>query len=122
MALYVAYYNWCRMHQTLRITPAMEAGLTDHIWTLEELVGLLDAECARSCCVIDHENAFRWWFLVATLIAGGGVSWMMPNCTGVLGGDTRRPTKAQAKFLRRLAIVLLAAALALSIQLLRLTK
>jgi hypothetical protein len=37
------YYNFCRVHQTLRVTPAMEAGLADHIWTLDELVGLLEA-------------------------------------------------------------------------------
>jgi IS1 family transposase len=41
-AIYFAYYNFCRVHQTLRVTPAMEAGLTDHVWTLGELVGLLD--------------------------------------------------------------------------------
>jgi IS1 family transposase len=38
VAIYHAYYNFCRVHQTLRVTPAMEAGLTDHIWSLEELV------------------------------------------------------------------------------------
>jgi IS1 family transposase len=42
VALYFMYYNFCRIHQTLRVTPAMEAGLTDHVWTLEELVSLLD--------------------------------------------------------------------------------
>lgn len=42
VAIYFAYYNFCRIHQTLRITPAMEAGLTDHIWTLPELLGLLE--------------------------------------------------------------------------------
>jgi IS1 family transposase len=42
VAIYHAYYNFCRVHQTLRVTPAMEAGLTDHIWTLEELVSLLE--------------------------------------------------------------------------------
>ncbi len=42
VALYFSYYNFCRVHQTLRITPAMEAGLADHIWTLSELVGLLE--------------------------------------------------------------------------------
>lgn len=42
VALYFAYYNFCRVHQTLRVTPAMEAGLTDHVWTVEELVSLLD--------------------------------------------------------------------------------
>jgi len=38
------YYNFCRIHQTLRVTPAMEAGLADHVWSLEELVGLLQQE------------------------------------------------------------------------------
>ena len=37
-ALHFAYYNFCRIHKTLRVTPAMEAGLTDHIWTLAELL------------------------------------------------------------------------------------
>jgi IS1 family transposase len=44
VAIYFAYYNFCRVHQTLRVTPAMEAGLTDHIWTLVELVALLEAK------------------------------------------------------------------------------
>ena len=42
VALHFMFYNFCRVHQTLRVTPAMEAGLTDHVWTLEELVNLLD--------------------------------------------------------------------------------
>ena len=42
VALWFMYYNFCRIHQTLRVTPAMEAGLTDHVWSLEELVVLLD--------------------------------------------------------------------------------
>jgi len=42
VALYFMYYNFCRVHQTLRVTPAMEAGLADHVWSLEELVVLLD--------------------------------------------------------------------------------
>jgi hypothetical protein len=41
-ALHFAYYNFCRVHQTLRVTPAMEARLTDRVWSIEELVGLLD--------------------------------------------------------------------------------
>jgi IS1 family transposase len=36
VALYYMHYNFCRVHQTLRVTPAMEAGITDHIWTIEE--------------------------------------------------------------------------------------
>lgn len=41
VALYFMHYNYCRVHSTLRVTPAMEAGLTDHVWTLAELCALL---------------------------------------------------------------------------------
>jgi IS1 family transposase len=44
VALYFAYYNFVRVHQTLRITPAMEAGLTDHVWSVEELIALMPVE------------------------------------------------------------------------------
>jgi IS1 family transposase len=44
VAIHFAYYNWARVHKSLRVTPAMEAGLTDHVWELEELVGLMEAE------------------------------------------------------------------------------
>ena len=42
VALYFMYYNFARVHQTLRVTPAMEAGISDHVWSIEEIVGLLD--------------------------------------------------------------------------------
>ena len=38
LALYFAWYNFCRIHRTLRLTPAMEAGIADHQWTITELV------------------------------------------------------------------------------------
>jgi IS1 family transposase len=41
VALYFFHYNFCRVHSSLRVTPAMEAGLTDHVWTLAELCALL---------------------------------------------------------------------------------
>ena len=44
VAIHFMHYNFCRVHQTLRVTPAMEAGVADHIWTLEEVVGLLAKE------------------------------------------------------------------------------
>jgi len=37
-ALYFAYYNFCRIHSSIRCTPAMESGLTGHVWTLRELL------------------------------------------------------------------------------------
>jgi hypothetical protein len=36
------YYNFARIHQTLRVTPAMEAGISDHLWSLDEIIALLD--------------------------------------------------------------------------------
>ena len=41
IALYFMYYNWGRVHQTLRVTPAMEAGVANHVWNIEEIVTLL---------------------------------------------------------------------------------
>lgn len=38
VALYVTHYNLCRVHMSLRVTPAMQAGITDHVWSLEELI------------------------------------------------------------------------------------
>jgi hypothetical protein len=42
IALHYMHYNFCRVHQTLRVTPAMEAGIADHVWTIEEMVKILD--------------------------------------------------------------------------------
>lgn len=44
VALHFMHYNFCRVHQTLRVAPAMEAGIANHIWSLEEIVGLLGAK------------------------------------------------------------------------------
>jgi hypothetical protein len=37
-ALHFAYYNFCRIHKSLRVTPAMEAEITNHVWTIAELL------------------------------------------------------------------------------------
>jgi hypothetical protein len=42
VALHFLHYNFCRVHQTLRVTPAMAAGATDRLWDVEDLVALLD--------------------------------------------------------------------------------
>ncbi len=39
--LYAFHYNFCKIHKTLRVTPAMEAGVTDHLWSIEEIIGLI---------------------------------------------------------------------------------
>lgn len=40
VSLHFMYYNFARIHKTLRVTPAMEAGVTNHVWSLEEIAGL----------------------------------------------------------------------------------
>jgi IS1 family transposase len=40
VALHFMHYNFCRIHKTLRVTPAMEADISDHVWTLEEIIRL----------------------------------------------------------------------------------
>ena len=44
VALHFMHYNFARIHQTLRITPAMAAGVSDRVWSIGEIVGLLDGE------------------------------------------------------------------------------
>ncbi len=43
ISLHFMYYNFSRVHQTLKTTPAVAAGIADHVWTLEEIVKLLDS-------------------------------------------------------------------------------
>jgi IS1 family transposase len=47
VALHFMHYNFCRIHQSLRVTPATEAGVSDHVWSLEEIVSLLDLSLNR---------------------------------------------------------------------------
>jgi IS1 family transposase len=47
VALHFAHYNFCRIHKTLRVTPAMEAGLAGHVWSIEELVALMPEPVAK---------------------------------------------------------------------------
>ncbi|MCZ7616779.1 MAG: IS1 family transposase [Myxococcota bacterium] len=44
VSLHFMHYNFARVHQSLRVTPAMEAGISDHVWELEEIVALLDSK------------------------------------------------------------------------------
>ena len=48
VALHFMYYNFGRIHQSLRVTPAMEAGIADHVWTLEEIAALVPAPEAKA--------------------------------------------------------------------------
>lgn len=47
VALYTVWYNFVRIHKTLRVTPAMAAGLTDRLWSMEEIAELVDSAAAK---------------------------------------------------------------------------
>jgi len=48
LSLYFVFYNFVRIHKTLKVTPAMQAGITDRLWSMEDIVGLVDdLEVAR---------------------------------------------------------------------------
>jgi hypothetical protein len=43
VALHYMHYNFCRLHKTLRVTPAMAAGVTDRLWSVSDIVTILEA-------------------------------------------------------------------------------
>jgi hypothetical protein len=51
------YCNFVRIHQTLRVTPAMEAGLADHVWTIAELVTIGDVAMPKPAKRGPHKKA-----------------------------------------------------------------
>jgi hypothetical protein len=48
IALYFMHYNYCKIHPTLRVTPAMEAGLAKSVWEMDDLAALVEAEELRA--------------------------------------------------------------------------
>ena len=47
VALYALWYNFVRIHKTLHVTPAMAAGIADRLWSMEDVVALIDAHSAK---------------------------------------------------------------------------
>lgn len=47
VALHFVHYNFCRIHQTLRITPAMKAGVATRVWSIDDIVALMDVKVSK---------------------------------------------------------------------------
>ena len=45
LALWYLYYNFCRIHETIRVTPAMEAGVLDTLWDVPDILRIIDRYC-----------------------------------------------------------------------------
>lgn len=48
LSLYFVHYNFCRVHKSLRVSPAMAAGVTDRLWSMEDVVALIDARAPKA--------------------------------------------------------------------------
>ena len=61
VALHIMYYNFVRIHKTLRVTPAMAAGVTDRLWEIGDIVALIEkAEArARQSAVLTKSGQFN---------------------------------------------------------------
>lgn len=59
-ALFVSHYNLCRVHETLRITPAMVLGVRDHIWTIGELI---EAATSQNAPEPEGRRVGRLWVI-----------------------------------------------------------
>ena len=47
LALYFVHYNFCRIHKTLRMSPAMAAGVSDRLWSLDDVIARIDADAVK---------------------------------------------------------------------------
>jgi hypothetical protein len=72
VALPFMHCNFCPVHQTLRVTPAMEAGISSHVWSIAEIVGLLDASDKSRLAHrrVYHQIVLEIMLLGAYVIAG----------------------------------------------------
>lgn len=48
--LYFVHYNFCRIHKTLRMSPAMAAGVSDRLWSLDNVIARIDADAVKLVC------------------------------------------------------------------------
>jgi IS1 family transposase len=55
LSLYFMFYNFCRLHKTLRVSPAMAAGVSDKLWNMEDIVALIDARDQRARAKVINE-------------------------------------------------------------------
>ena len=60
VAIYAVHYNFARIHKTLRLTPAMAARLSDHVWSLEEIVLMADSYMPKASKRGPYKKAIAW--------------------------------------------------------------
>ena len=71
VALYAVWYNFCRIHKSLRVSPAMAAGVSDRLWGMEDLAEMVEAALPKpgkrgltgSATMLPDEDRSRWRML-----------------------------------------------------------
>ena len=63
VAIWTVWYNWIRIHKNLRVTPAMASGLTDRLWSFEEIVAGMDAIAPKAGRPKTYKKAQIAWKL-----------------------------------------------------------
>ena len=60
VSLYSMFHNFLKVHKTLRVTPAMEARLADHVWTFEDIVERIDRDAPKPGLRVAHQRQLRF--------------------------------------------------------------
>lgn len=55
ISLYFMFYNFCKIHKTIRVTPAIEAGITDHVWKISDIVNLIPNPEPKNAVIINRK-------------------------------------------------------------------
>ncbi len=76
LALYFMFYSFARIHKTLKVSPAMAAGVTDKLWSMEDIVAIIDARDERKARKNHQSDGFFIGFPPATPMVGG--NWQGP--------------------------------------------
>ncbi len=75
VSLHTMYYNFVRIHQTLKVTPAMAAGVTDRLWEIEDIIRLLEDWQARQEGEKQAEREARWLGIEPSVLPKSGNRW-----------------------------------------------
>jgi hypothetical protein len=116
VSLFVAYYNYCRPHMTLTkrsaprgeprtlTTPAMAAGLSDHVWSMAELLAAVGVPCWSTSGVMLSNPADNEWKNVDDAILAGRVQLAFLSLTEITGGNPEEVTQLLRARLNKLQL------------------
>ena len=88
LSLHFAYYSFCRIHRTLRVTRAMEARISSSVWTLREILAQWEKIGVKATKIAIRGNDGQSVPGSRALIWGNNAAWLCPTCDNLLGNRT----------------------------------